>query len=606
MSLFTGGFQPCHAAAQDTGTSSDAAEEPDLAVEEMKALLASTPASGLCFPEFEAISPETLATTPDGAALRAWAREAANEKRIPETTYTLYRLFKATGDRDAFQSPYFAKRSLLGQEALAVLLGGDMTRVDRLNDLIWSVCEETWWVLPAHEKNDNYIDLMAAETGAWLSQVAACLGDRLPEEIRERVRREVTRRILDPYLQFGKGYGWNVGHNNWTGVCAGSVGQVFLLMEPDMDRQAQGLALAVQQLNRFIEHGFSEDGSCLEGIGYWSYGLSEFCVFAEMMRARTDGKIDLLASDKMKLIARYPLSVYLGHGTYASFADSHEHNSISPYLAGRLAERTGVTELNLLASDSPQSQFHFALRNLLWKGEQTSEALPVTDIYLPESGIIKLTASVGDRVLALAAKAGNNAEPHNNNDVGSFVLAVDGVVYLCDPGAGLYNRDYFGKKRYESIFANSYGHSVPRINGHLQPEGVEFCGALEKTGDKSARIRFEKAYDLPELTEATRSITLEETGIILEDHFGFSGSGLETEEAFMTWQQVETDGSTARIITDSGVLEIQADSGTFAAENLEETCRVNKKSGVLTRITLTKPAASNITATFVMTFHPKP
>lgn len=587
-------------------TQSPTPEPGEAAVAEMKQLLESVPASKTLFPEFEATTPEVLAATPGGTAVLARAREAVNETRIPETTYTLYRMFRKTGDRDGFQKPFTEKRSLLAQEALAVLLGGDTTRVDRLNDLIWSVCEESSWVLPAHEKTDQYIDLTAAGTGAILAQVSACLGDRLPEEIHQRIGRELKRRIFDPYLEHGEAYGWNRGNNNWTGVCAGAIGQAFLLMEPDLDRQAKALALAVQQLNRFIERGFNTDGACLEGIGYWNYGLSEYVIFAEMLRTRTAGKIDLLAADKMKLIARYPLAVYLGNGTYASFSDSHESGSIPPYLAGRIADRTGLTELNLLASESPVGNLHTALRNLLWAPEKKPEDLPVTDVFLPESGLIKITAPISGHTLVLAAKAGNNDEPHNNNDVGSFVLAVDGVVYLCDPGAGLYNRDYFSGKRYESIFANSYGHSVPRIGGELQKTGPDFKGTLEKTGETSAIIRFEQAYGLPELAEAARSITVGETGVALKDQFRFTGEGLAVEEALMTWQQVEASGSTARITTDKGTLEIGVDSGEFAVENLEDICRVNKKGGVLKRITVTKPAASETSSTFEMTFHPNP
>lgn len=594
-----------------SSASAESAPEPSVPkalkpeVQEMKQLLERFPATGTLFPEFDAAPPESLSATPAGATLLAWAREAAEETEIPEITYSLYRLFKETGDRDAFQSRYFRKRSLLAQEALAVLIGGDASRLNRLNDLIWSVCEETWWVLPAHEKTDWFIDLSAAQTGAWLSQIVACLGDRLPEEIRTRVHREVTRRILDPYLEYGEVYWWNVGRNNWTGVCAGAVGQAFLLMEPDMDRQARALALVVQQLNRFIEQGFNEDGVCLEGIGYWAYGLSEFCVFAEMMRVRTGGNVDLLAHEKIKRIARYPMAVYLGQGTYASFADSHESNSISPYLAGILADRTGAVELNALAGDNPGSQLHFALRNLLWAGEKQPDDVPISDVFLPESGLIKLTVPVAGRTLVLAAKAGHNAEPHNNNDVGSFIVAVDGVVYLCDPGAGLYNRDYFGKKRYESIFANSYGHSVPRIGGQLQPPGSKHFGTVEKTGDKSALIRFEKAYDLPELVEAARTLTVGDAGVTLEDRFQFNGDGLEVEEVLMTWQTVELETSLARISTDSGVLEIHVEDGTFAVERLDDICKINKKNRVLSRITVTWPAAASREARFDLVFRPK-
>ena len=58
-----------------------------------------------------------------------------------------------------------------------------------------------------------------------------------------------------------------------------------------------------------------------------------------MLRLRTNGKIDLLAQDKMKAIARYPLEVLLAKDTYASFADAHEHSSVHPFIAARLADR---------------------------------------------------------------------------------------------------------------------------------------------------------------------------------------------------------------------------------------------------------------------------
>lgn len=589
--------------AESTAAAPDLSEEE---VREMKNVLESTPMTGTLFPEFDALKPEELASMLDGSKLLDWARAAFEITGIPETTYTLYRVFKATGERESYQRPYGQKRSLISQEALAVLMGGDTKRVSRLSDLLWSVCEETWWVMPAHEKAEWYIDLGAAQTGALLSQVVACLGDRLPEEIRNRVRDEVTRRILDPYLQYGEQYSWNSGRNNWTGVCAGAVGQAFLLLEPDLDRQARALALVAKQLNRFIENGFGEDGACLEGIGYWNYGLSEYIIFAEMMRARSAGKIDLLANEKLKLIAEYPLAVYLGHGTYASFADSHESASLLPYLAYRLAERTGVSGLKLLASDGTAGAFPTALRNLLWTTNRETGTLPVDDVFMPKSGVIKLVVPAGDRQMVLAAKAGHNAEPHNNNDVGSFIIAVDGVVYLCDPGSGLYNRDYFSGKRYENIFANSFGHSVPRIGGILQSPGSEFCGTMEKTGDKAILIRFEKAYKLPELTEAARAISLQDSGVTIEDRYIFDGAGLEVEEAFMTWQNVEIEGSVARVVTDTGILEIRVDQGVFAAERLEEVCKANRKSGVLTRLTVTYPAAPSIAARYTMAFRPKP
>jgi len=566
------------------------------AVAEMRSALEADCREGL-LPELAERDPAALAASSTGREVLEWGRKSAGDERIPETTYTLYRRFRLAGERPPYERPYFAKRTLLTQEAMAAWLGQD-DRIDRINDLIWSVCEETSWVAPAHERGPGTIDLFAAETACDLAHIVTVLGERLPEEIRARVHQEITRRIFDGYLEHGRQYWWAGGTNNWTGVCAGSVGQTFLLLEEDLDRQAEALALVIEQLNRFIERGFEEDGGCLEGIGYWNYGLSQFLGFAEMLRARTDGAIDLLAREKIAAIARYPLAVSLGNGRYASFSDAHEHASVLPYIAARLAERTDVTDLFGMLGGPTDWRFVTVLRNLLWWDGQRGDAPALEDVFLPVSGVARLVGDTASTPLVLAAKAGHNNEPHNQNDVGSFVLSIGGAVYLCDPGPGLYSKDYFGPKRYESIFANSYGHSVPLVGDTQQSPGNKYRGAMERLDEKSIRIRFEQAYDLTALEEASRTLTVADGAVVLEDTFRFEGDGMPVQEAFMTWLPVEVAGDVARVISGRGTLEIRADEGAFTTERLEEACKANRKSEVLTRIAVAYPPAAQRTARF--------
>ena len=542
--------------------------QPDRAAEILHALQAGK--TGPLIPELTARSPEEWAATPAAAQMLPWARESTSVTAIPETTYTLYRRYKVAGERPPYEGPYFEKRKLLTQEVIAAWLDHSDARMGRINDLLWSICEETTWVVPAHERNGMlFIDLFASETGCDLAQALMLLGDRLPEEIRTRVRDEIKRRIMDPYLEHGAEFSWGAGRNNWTGVCAGSIGQTFLLMEEDPARLSTALATVLEQLDRFIANAFTEDGASLEGIGYWNYGLSHYVSFAEMLRERTNGAIDPLGQEKMKAIAQYPGTVYLGNGLYASFADAHENSEVEPYLAARIAQRTGATELLGLVGGPTDWRLNTLLRNLTWwDGEKAAEP-PLRDAFMPKSGIAKLVS--GRAVLAI--KAGHNDEPHNHNDIGSFVLCLDGVAYLCDPGGGLYNADYFSKKRYENVFANSYGHSVPRIGGKLQQTGKQFNGTMERTADKAVSIRFENAYGIPELREATRRAALQDGGLTLEDAFAFDGAGLEVEEAFLTWQKVEVNSNVARVSTGKGTLEITADQGVFTAEPLTDACK---------------------------------
>src|SRR5206468_9441276 len=83
---------------------------------------------------------------------------------------------------------------------------------------------------------------------------------------------------------------------------------------------------------------------------------------------------------------------------------------------------------------------------------------------------------------------------------------------LADPGRGLYSRAYFSERRYENIFANSYGHSVPRVGGQLQGTGRAFSGELlgvETAGEiKRAEVELARAYPVAGLSSVRRQITL--------------------------------------------------------------------------------------------------
>ena len=133
------------------------------------------------------------------------------------------------------------------------------------------------------------------------------------------------------------------------------------------------------------------------------------------------------------------------------------------------------------------------------------DAPQIDDAVLYGGGVARLVAPLAccDQPVIAAIKAGHNAENHNQNDVGSFVVHVDGESLLTDPGRGLYSRFYFSDQRYENIFANSFGHSVPRIGGQLEAPGAEFRGELfevQLAGTfKKAVVEFPRAYPLPQL-----------------------------------------------------------------------------------------------------------
>ena len=560
------------------------------------------------YPELEAVrgNPAALLDRPATRTVLAQTEHLMPDiASIPHTPYTAYRLFIGTGDRQEYERPYFLKREKLGAAALRLFLGQTDLK-NLVQDTIWNICEETNWVLPAHE--DRAIDLFSAETAFLLAETLHLLGHTLDGEVRARVRSEVDRRVFDPYLKLHRSFFWYMGGNNWNGVCNGSIGATFLLLEPEPGRVARALELAFASLRHFLKTAFETDGSSTEGVAYWHYGLINLVALSEMLRARSGGAIDLLASEHMRRVAAYPPKMHLSGAWFASFSDCDETVEFNPGILARLAERTGEPSLlNLLAPPAEIGgdwRLQMMTRNMLWwNGERPARA-EVTDAYLPVGGVARLVGATAEgETVVVAAKAGHNAENHNQNDIGSFLIHVAGENLLTDPGRGLYSRFYFGPQRYDNLFANSYGHSVPRIGGQLQAPGREYEGQMTEVQTegavKAATVEFAHAYAVDGLTQLTRCLRLAGNTVWVEDGVGFDGAGQEVEEAFLTWHAVEADGATATVRGErhTARLTIEAPTGaTWAVERLEEACRANAKAGVLTRLTFTLPAAPATTA----------
>jgi hypothetical protein len=507
-------------------------------------------------PEFQALhdNPQAFARRRAARKMLAACRKTAEAAgAIPQLTYTMSREFFRSGSRLNFDKAYHQKRHELTAVALLALLQDESRWIDRVHDYLWSICEESQWVPPEHIGSFP-IDLFSSETGFALAEIIQLLGDRLDTQVVERVRTELERRLMAPYLE--RDYDWQDGHSNWTGVCEGAVGCVFLHTEPNPVRLAKAVNRVLAGLEKFRELAFMPDGGSTEGIGYWQYGLANAVAFGEMLCARTRGQVDYLAHEKFRAIARYPMASLVAPGMHLSCSDSHGHASFYPYLIVRLAERTGCKELlSMLHQGSValgNHRFPWALRTLLWWDGRTHKPPKIDDHVLPDTGLVRLVAP--RRKLAVMLKGGHNAENHNHNDVGSVAVYADGEPLLCDIGAGLYDDKYFGPLRYENPVCNSFGHSVPRIDEVLQGAGREHAGqitAFETTGGvKHGEVEFASAYPVKGLRSLHRSVTVNASGsasdIVLRDRFAWSGRRrLPVEEAFITWCPVTVRGRTA-------------------------------------------------------------
>ncbi len=564
------------------------------------------------FPELEAARANVAAlrVSPQAQGILAQTEPLmADIASIPQPRYTSYRRFIKDGDRDEYEAPYFTRRAKLSALAFRLFLGVETGLPLRsiIEDYIWAICEETNWVLPAHE--GRTVDLFSAETGFTLAQTLTLLGDQIDAEVAHRVHVEVDRRIFEPFLHTHYSMWWYNGGNNWNGVCNSSIASAFLLLEHDPRRAAWGVATALRGLRVFLDTAFESDGSSNEGVGYWSYGLINLVALSEMLRSRSGGAIDPLASPRMRQIAGYPASVQLSGPYFAAFSDCDEKEEFNFGIIQRLAERSRLTALrNLTAKPAALGsdwRIQMLIRNLLWWDGIQADAPSIGDAVLSAPGIARLTGqTAAGTPYVMAIKAGYNEENHNQNDIGSFILHVDGENLLTDPGRGLYNRDYFGPHRYDNLFANSYGHSVPRIDGQLQAPGHQYRGELvavtTEPGNKAAVVEFASAYPVAGLARATRTLEIGDGGVAhLTDAYEFSAVPLQVEEAFVTWGNVEVHGPTAVVRSGRRILRMtieQPVGARFSVELLEKACRENQREGILKRLTMILPIASQTMA----------
>ena len=121
-----------------------------------------------------------------------------------------------------------------------------------------------------------------------------------------------------------------------------------------------------------------------------------------------------------------------------------------------------------------------------------------------------------ERPFGVALKGGHNAEHHNHNDVGSFVVALGNKTPLVDPGSEIYTRRTFSNERYASDVLNSWGHPVPRIGGELQETGRQAAARVLKTefGDKADTLVLDlsAAYKVKSLKRLVRTFVYSREG----------------------------------------------------------------------------------------------
>jgi len=457
------------------------------------------------------------------------------------------------------------------------------------------------WTDPAHDHGlgsfkgtRENVDLVSTRMADILATTLHMLGDRVPDELRARLMEKMEKRIWEPMkvaihspdvTQF-----WTRRTNNWNSVCWRGVVGSTLALHPDKEFRAQIVASALASVRDAYLAGFEgDDGYCVEGVGYWNYGFSNFIALREKIWQATDGKFDLFDDPKVAQIALFGIRTQLtDEGTappygdcplgarpdmklvrYVNHAMSLNSPGIEPYAKNpALAEFYDIAPRSLARPKStgvrPASAFDSA------DTPAPKAAEPLLGHYFPDATVLISRAPAGERVvtkpgllyflnksetkripaLAAAIKAGGNGS-HSHDDIGSYVIMVGKEQVTGDLGGPRqYIADTFNANRYKNPVMNSYSHPVPVVAGKLQSRATSVKPKvlkIERTAELDTfHIDMRPAYDVPELVMLERIYRFDRTeqgrGIMVIDKFEFTEP--QTFETALIangeWKQLDT------------------------------------------------------------------
>jgi hypothetical protein len=503
--------------------------------------LAQALATADAFRPYPAIADRTAWQAVPDARRRAFVAEAERQlgtdwSILPASRFLDY---ARDGDRGRYERLLFSRRGKLALLVLGELLEGRGRFVGAIADGLWLICEESYWGVPAHvgaqrrgsglpDVTEPTVDLFAAETGALLAWTDYLMGDRLDAFhplVRERVRLEVDRRILNPNLE--RDDFWWMGFtprevNNWNPWINSNWLASVLLLERGPERRLRAVGKIARSLDRFID-AYPDDGGCDEGPSYWGRAGASLFESLELLHLATGGRLDVYREPVVRAIGLYIARAYIAGDFYVPMGDASAKVSPEPELVFRYGRAVGDASLAgfgaFLAArrgaygpdDVPRyGSLARVLPALLRAGDMatTAPAEPLDgEVWLGDLQMMAAREEPGSsRGLYVAAWGGHNAQSHNHNDVGNVIVYAGGQPVLVDVGAPEYTSKTFGPRRYEIWTMQSQWHTLPAINGHDQGAGAGYRArdVVFTAGRDAVRLSLDIAPAYPAEAKVTR------------------------------------------------------------------------------------------------------
>jgi hypothetical protein len=483
----------------------------------------------------------------------------------PQTLASQYARFFRDGDRTVYEANVAARHARLTRATLAALLDPSTDRVDEVVDGVLLLCEQSAWCWAAHDDTNTrfgrvtptvtepHLDLGAGEVAAQLAWIDHLLGPVLDERapgVRWRIRQETQARVLRPFTERRDWWWLGVDHPimNWSPWIQGNVLAANLALEEDPDRRRAVTALVAEGIAAYWA-SLPADGGVDEGYSYWWQGAARALEAQDLLRF-AGIEPEPAALDRIHATLAFPHSMHLGGDWYVNVADSVARplatwpwNVVHAWAlrvgdedaARHAAARRGLPG-GLFDERASLPRAVRMLADAAWAEAPTAAPPLVGRAHFPSTGIAVARSAPGSaRGLAVSVKGGHNDENHNHVDVGSVIVALDGVPVVVDAGKPTYRAGTFGPDRYDLWMVRGDWHNVPRIRGVEQAPGEQFAARDFEVSDDGApsrrwsslwraRLDIADAYPVDGLEHWWRGVSLDPDAetVTVEDSWAFS------------------------------------------------------------------------------------
>lgn len=481
----------------------------------------------------------------------------------PMLPASMYMKFVNDGNRSEFEKPYFERRKVLGTVLMAECIENKGRFLNTIIDGIYCICEETSWVLPAHNCKNRYygndfsplplynhgnIDLFGSMTAKLLSLAYYLMGDvldKISPEITAMIERKIDFRILKPYMEYSDAF-WMRETNNWNVHVNYYCFITFMLMAKEDGLRSEFLKKFVGMVDIYAD-AYNDDGGCDEGPNYWPGSGGNVFKIAELLKFVTYGKCNLFEVEKIRNIGAYLGNVNIYDNVFPAISDGGPTLAADFSCIYGFGKAIGNKAVMKIAKQIEKDTHIY----------DNIEAVLLTDEVRAFNADTESEAFVGlpnlqlaiwrEDNIYMAIKAGHNKESHNHNDVGSFILYKNNNPVIIDVGTAPYTSKTFSPERYEIWYTNSRHHNVPQIGEMEQKPGREFaakdffCDAQHFSADIGAaygkdikwersvefnrekkEFDFSEKYALAEEKELSLSFMTEEKPIIKENEVLFN------------------------------------------------------------------------------------